>query len=361
MQLHGKNKTILIIDDNNELRNIVSEALGLEGFNVIEASDGLLGIEQAKKYKPDLILCDIVMPEIDGYEVKRQLGNDIGTMLIPFVFLTAVAEQHQVRKGMETGADDYLVKPIRLEELLSTIEVRLKKYENINLTINDRIDIFKNRIVSVLPHELLTPLNGILGFSSIIKDDKGTLSRREIRDFAIAIEESGNRLHHLITNYLKYTTIKINKEAVFVKSSVKTNEIITNISRVTAQVYNRPNDVGLDLENTSLMIDRSDFEYVINEIVDNAFKFSSPGTIVKVESKTLGDFFYIIITDNGIGFPIDNLYDIGAFNQFNREELEQQGFGLGLITSMLVVQRYNGSLKINKLKAGTEVNIKLPV
>ncbi len=361
MQLPVNHKTILIIDDNNELRVIVSEALSLAGFNVIEASDGLIGIEMAKKHKPDLILCDIVMPEMDGYEVKRQLCKDIGTMLIPFVFLTAVAEQHEVRKGMETGADDYLVKPIRLEELLLTIETRLKKYENINLTINDRIDIFRNRIVSVLPHELLTPLNGILGFSSIIKDDTGTLSRKEIRDFAIAIEESGNRLHHLINNYLKYTTLKINKEAVFVKSSVKTNDIITNISKRSGLTYNRLNDIEFELENIALMIDKNDFEYIINEIVDNAFKFSSPGTSVKIESKTDGDIFNIIITDNGIGFPIGHLHEIGAFNQFNRGKLEQQGFGLGLVNSMLVVQKYNGSLKINKLRVGTEVNIKLPV
>jgi two-component system, sensor histidine kinase and response regulator len=361
MQLLEKHKTILIIDDNQDLRIIILEALRLEGYTVMDASDGFIGIEMAKKYRPDLILCDVIMPGIDGFEVKKQLGNNIETLLIPFIFLTAIAEQNEVRKGMRTGADDYLLKPVVLDELLLTIETRLKKYESINTTVNEKIDKFKNRIVSILPHELLTPLNGILGFACLIRDDIDSFSRKEIAELASAIEKSGNRLHHLINNYLKYSILKINKEATFVKTSLRTNEIITNTSQQVALIYDRPNDIKLDLACTNFMIDKDDFEYVLNEIIDNAFKFSKTDTLVEIESKTDGDNFIIKITDKGIGFPMKNLNDIGAFNQFNRAELEQQGFGLGLIISKLIVQRYNGKLKINRVKNGTEVRIILPV
>lgn len=360
MQLVDKHKTILVIDDNQDLLNTIIEALKLEGYTVLGANDGLSGIENAKKYRPDLILCDIIMPGIDGLEVKKQLDNDIETLLIPFIFLTAIAEQNEVRKGMETGADDYLIKPVKLNELLYAIEIRLKKYESISTTINEKIDKFKNRIVSVLPHELLTPLNGIMGFASLIRDDNGSFSRKEISEFALAIEESGSRLHHIINNYLKYSTLKINKEATFAKISLRTNEIITEISHLVALKYNRTNDIKLDLDSTDLMIDKDDFEYVLNEIIDNSFKFSKTDTLVKITSKRESDNFVVIITDNGIGFPMENLNDIGAFNQFNRAELEQQGFGLGLIISMLIVQRYNGKLKINRILNGTEVKIILP-
>jgi DNA-binding response OmpR family regulator len=360
MQLLEKQKTILIIDDNQDLRTIITEALRLEGYIVLDASDGFIGIEMAKKYRPDLILCDIIMPGIDGFEVKKQLGNFNETRLIPLIFLSALSEHNEIRTGMETGADDYLVKPVLLEELFKSINSRLKKYENINITINEKLDKFKDRIITVLPHELLTPLNGILGFSCLLKEDDGTFSREEIKQFASAIEESGLRLHHLIDNYLKFMMLKVNKEAEIIKKAIKTNEIISNISKLVALNYKRSNNLILKLIKTDLMINKDDFEYVLNEIVDNAFKFSKTDTLVEIESNTDGDNFRIKITDSGIGFRIESLNDIGAFNQFNRAEMEQQGFGLGLLTSLLVIQNCKGRLTINKLEKGTEVKIVLP-
>src|ERR1035438_8264745 len=122
-------KTILLIEDNNEMRENIAEILELSNFNVLSAKNGKIGVEIANKQKPDLIICDIMMPELDGYGVLHILGKNPDTMTIPFIFLTAKAEKSDFRKGMNLGADDYITKPFSDIELLDAIEMRLKKNE----------------------------------------------------------------------------------------------------------------------------------------------------------------------------------------------------------------------------------------
>lgn len=362
MHIESKHYKIMIIDDNHELRNIIKDALQLAGYLVIEASDGFEGVKLVKENKPDLVLCDIIMPGMDGYEVKKQLSNDLDTMLIPFIFLTAVSEQSEMRKGMDLGADDYLVKPVALEDMLRTIEVRIEKREIINVSLKNKIDKLRTRIISVLPHEFLTPLNAILGFASILKEDSGSLSRSEIKEFASVIEESGNRLYHLIDNYLHYTKTLIQKEEVLLETIINTKIIIKEVAEIIALNYNRFEDLNLELSDSDLKIELQDLEYILKEIIENAFKFSKTGSPVVVKSYPDPDYQNMIIKiiDRGIGFPVENLSDIGAFNQFDRKIMEQQGSGLGLITSILMIQRYNGNFEIKRLDKGTELTVTLP-
>lgn len=124
-------KTILVIEDNHDVRENLCEILSLSSYNVIEAANGKIGVEKAVNSKPDLILCDIMMPELDGFGVLRILNRNPDTMDIPFMFLTAKSEKEDFRKGMILGADDYITKPFDDVELLDAIEMRLKKAERI--------------------------------------------------------------------------------------------------------------------------------------------------------------------------------------------------------------------------------------
>src|SRR5699024_6754181 len=120
-------KTILIIEDDEILRSNTAELLELSNYKVITAANGALGIEKAKEHIPDLIICDIMMPETDGYEVLEALTADESTKYIPFIFLSAKTKHKEVRKGMDMGADDYLTKPFDEVDLLSSIESRIEK------------------------------------------------------------------------------------------------------------------------------------------------------------------------------------------------------------------------------------------
>lgn len=120
-------KTILIIEDDIALRENTAELLELSNYNVITAPNGKVGINKALKHVPDIIICDIMMPEVDGYGVLEKLSKNEATSQIPFVFLSAKTERKEIRKGMDLGADDYLTKPFDEEELLSAIESRIAK------------------------------------------------------------------------------------------------------------------------------------------------------------------------------------------------------------------------------------------
>jgi DNA-binding response OmpR family regulator len=118
---------ILLIEDNLEMRENTAEILELAGYNVITAENGKIGVKKAQEIIPDIVICDIMMPELDGYGVLHLLAKDTKTMAIPFIFLTAKAEKSDMRKGMNLGADDYLSKPYDDTELLKAVEIRLNR------------------------------------------------------------------------------------------------------------------------------------------------------------------------------------------------------------------------------------------
>ena len=130
-------KKILLVEDDTSLRENIAELLELSSFNVCSASNGKMAVEMAKKEHPDLVLCDIMMPEMDGYEVLEELSAHESTRYIPFIFVSAKTEKQDVRKGMNLGADDYLTKPFEEEELLSAIRCRLEKAEHMKAVMEE--------------------------------------------------------------------------------------------------------------------------------------------------------------------------------------------------------------------------------
>jgi signal transduction histidine kinase len=355
-------KKILVIDDNHELRKITLEALELEGFHAIGAEGGQQGIAIAKAQNPDIILCDIMMPETDGFEVFNHLRQNKSTSLTPFIFLTALAEKEYLRKGMEIGADDYLTKPFKLEDLLKSINIRLQKSEEINARVDFKLKELREKIIHHLPHELLTPLHGILAFSSVLQEDSTTLTRSEMKEMAGDIESCGKRLNDLINNFLNYIRITSADESDYKQVKLENiAQIISDVSTSIASKYRRKMDLILQLENAQISMVDEDFIFVIRELVDNAFKFSEPKSNVVVTNTIQNNLVEIRITDHGMGFPLEHIQDIEAFNQFNRETQEQQGAGLGLITAMLIVQRHHGKLTITNDNLGALVVLKLPL
>lgn len=153
-------KTILFIEDNNDIRENTAEILTLAGYNVLTASNGKDGVVMAMEHNPDLIICDIMMPQLDGYGVIHLLQKNASTQAIPFIFLSAKAERTEIRKGMELGADDYITKPFTATELLGAVESRLRKS-----------DILKTELAPGLPGlDVLINVNGKEALQNFTKD-----------------------------------------------------------------------------------------------------------------------------------------------------------------------------------------------
>jgi CheY-like chemotaxis protein len=363
-------KKILVIEDEPLVRENLEDILEIEDFLVVSAENGRIGLELAKKEVPDLIICDVMMPELDGYEVLHYLREDEKIAKIPFIFLTAKAERLDQRQGMELGADDYLVKPFTPQELLKAIEARLKKEDIIQQVSEQKLAQLRNSISYALPHELRTPLNGIVIASDFLLSQLGTgiLDEETIREMVLSIRESCDRLSHLVRNFWLYADLqlKLNDpsqlQALRQEYVSNTRLLMETILIACAEKKDRSEDLKLDLVDTCLKISGEALNKLLTELLDNAFKFSKPGTHVTVTSTIDHNQFILKIEDQGRGMSQENIGQIGAYIQFERQFYEQQGAGLGLKIAQLLTRVYQGNLEINSiLDQGTTVTVILEI
>lgn len=355
-------ETILYIEDNDPLREEILDFLGNEGYEAIGAENGKRGIEIAMSRNIDLIMCDIMMKDIDGYEVKERIQANPLDFKVPFIFMSALSENDNIRKGMDLGADDYLIKPVSQSILKKSISARLEKARQHKNYVRTQLNELRENIIFSLTHELYTPLHVILGFSGLIKERTDSFNMLELREMAAAIECNGNRLHNLANNYLSNIVESTNKQSAG-NLICDAFEVISPISEMVAERHHREADLILDVKNAHLQIDPDDLEFVVKEIVDNAFKFSESKSMITICGRSTGKYYKVDITDQGMGFPVEenSPLDIGAFNQFNRKKLEQHGTGFGLMTSLLIIQRNKGNLEIKNNETGASVSFTIPL
>jgi two-component system, sensor histidine kinase and response regulator len=195
-------KKILVIEDQVEIREVLVEMLTTEEYDVAEAENGSIGIKLAHSELPDLILCDIMMPKVDGYGVLDCLREHADTETIPFIFLSAKTSQIEIRQGIELGADDYLTKPFTRAELLGAIAARFEKKEALERQAKKKLDNLCINISHSLPHELHTHLNAIIGMSRLLIDKYDSIERDEVKKMLDAIYTSGERLYNLNQKFL---------------------------------------------------------------------------------------------------------------------------------------------------------------
>ncbi len=254
-------KKVLIIEDDDLLRENIAEILNLSFYNAITAADGKTGIEKALKESPDLILCDIIMPSLDGYGVLHILSRYEETKIIPFIFLTGKKELNDIRKGMDIGADDYLIKPINESDLLKTIAMRLKKAEEIK----------KNSVQS------RSVFNDLLQESGLLKDKNLVAENKEIRSYPkkhllYSEDERPSVIYYVVSGKLK--EFRLHEEG---------KELITNMYtsgdfigyRTVLEELNYTESVQVIEDAKLILIPRNDFIDLINNDINVAKQFIS--------------------------------------------------------------------------------------
>lgn len=359
---------ILVIEDEAHILENIVETLDMEGFTVRGANDGQKGIEVAREFLPELIICDIMMPEVNGYGVLLELRNHQPTARIPFIFLTALAEKDDMRKGMELGADDYLTKPFTSAELLGAVNARLQRHDSIVQPYAQQMDSLRQNMTRALPHELRTPLTGIIGYAEMVLMDTETMNPEQIRRMVQVIYKSGMRLYRVIENYLFYAQLELiymdsrRVEEIRNNHSARASSVIRDVASRIARGAQRVDDINVQVDSVDIKISPENLAKVIEEIVDNALKFSEPQTPVQITGKPNGSAFHLTITDQGRGMTPDQIESIGAYMQFERKVYEQQGLGLGLVIARRIAELYGGSLSIDSSAGhGTTINIRLPM
>jgi signal transduction histidine kinase len=359
---------ILVIDDEEWLREMMLLALSQKGFTVIEAPNGASGIDVARKELPDLILCDVNMEKVDGYLTLSSLRSEPATASIPFILMTGLADQAGMRHGMELGADDYLPKPFTIEALYAAVDARLKKVNVVRQEAEKKLADLRENLSMMLPHELRTPLNGILAYGEMLAADAGTLPPAEIAEMGQVIYDSGKRLERLIENFLIYAQLQLlssdpQKLNSLLRSHTRAaSGVIDQHARWQAESARRPSDLSLALEDIAVPLSDEYLSKIVDELVQNAFKFSAPNSPVRVtlENHSLEDVI-LTVADRGRGLSAEHIARIGAYMQFDRKMHEQQGLGLGLTICKRLTELHGGTLTIESEQgAGTVVTVKLP-
>ncbi len=360
-------KKILVIDDDAAIQSLTVKALQSRGFQALSAADGHEGLEVARKYLPDLIVCDVQMPMMDGYQTLDALQQDPLTCTIPFIFLTALRDQQHIRYGLGLGADDYLTKPFTVNELINVVNIRLAKKEAIQRVSDRKMAELRDSIGMALPHELLTPLNGILGLAAVLLDDRNPPGAAEARDFLRSIQLSAVRLHRLIFNFIIYSELEVigsdPKRVAELRKGLTTpiRQIVSQTAHEKADIAARSDDLILDLEEGFAVIAADRFQKAVEELIDNAFKFSRQGSPVWIQTRAADRHCVIRVTDRGRGMSPEQIANIGAHMQFERRFYEQQGAGLGLTIARLLAELHGGDLTIHSVPGEqTMVTLSLP-
>jgi two-component system, sensor histidine kinase and response regulator len=358
---------ILVIDDDELVCEMIASSLQLEGFETVRASDGSEGVKAARTHLPDLIVCDIVMPNLDGYGTLKALREDPTTAVIPFIFLTGQAAKSDMRQGMVLGADDFLTKPVMIGELVAAIQARLQKQKLVRQDTERKLDELRVNLSISLPHEIRTPLSGIIGFAEVLRDDVKSLGADEISEMAKIILKSATRLGHMVENFLTFAQLEMlavtsaPKAFVGKDSTVMFDLHIEEIAEKKGKEYDRPEDLKLSLGGAEASISVQSGKRIVEELIDNAFKFSNRGQSVEIATKALDDLWIMTVKDNGIGMESSDIAQIGAYKQFQRRSREQQGSGLGLAIALKMSELCGGTLTIqSEIGRGTVVTVRLP-
>lgn len=360
---------ILVIDDEEWLREMVQMALEQKGYEVLQAEDGTLGIELARSEVPDLILCDVNMGKVDGYLTLSALRQEPVTAAIPFILMTGLADNAGMRHGMELGADDYLPKPFTLDALYAAVEARLRKARTVRELAEKRLADLRSNITLMLPHELRTPLNGMVVASDLLATDSANLTPQAVAELGRTILESSKRLERLIENFLIYAQIELlaadpQKVASLRESGgCQARPVVGEHARAQAEKADRAGDLELEIADCMPAISAENLGKVVDELVQNAFKFSPRESCVRVSLLPgEGGTAVLRVMDEGRGFSTEHITRIGAYMQFDRKLHEQQGLGLGLTIAKRLVEVHGGTVNIQKRDgARSTVTVKLPL
>jgi signal transduction histidine kinase len=357
-------KRILVIDDDETLLSTLAVALREAGYEVETTASGQEGLRRAYELLPDLILCDVRMPDIEGPTVLQALRVDPATADLQVVLMTGVQSSLPVRSGMDLGADDFLLKPFTVAALLRCVAARLRRGDLHRRIESHTLDELRRTLQSTLPHEFFTPLAGILGLAELLRADYGNIPREEAETMLSDIERSARRLHRSLSNYLMILELQSEKPdapALPPLPAETVAEVVATAARAAADRHERSADLQLEITPLAQPLSGEKLTIVVEELVDNACNFSRQNTPVSVRLEREGAQIALRVADQGRGMTPVQVQHVGTFQQFDRRKYEQQGLGLGLALVRKLASMNGGDLQIDSRPgAGTTCTLLLP-
>lgn len=375
-----RKSTILVVDDTQQNVQVLSQMLRDAGFIIMAAFNGADALALLERRVPDLILMDVMMPEMDGFEATRSIKSNPVLCDIPVIFLSALSDTESKLRAFESGGVDYITKPFQQQEVLARIELHLslrrlqdEKEEYIHILKDkqhhlEQLNREKDEVLGVLSHDMRNPLGGIIGIVDLLKSEP-LESQDELIEMLELIDSSANRLLNMVNVMLDIAIIESN--------SIKLNLAEVNLSDLVEEVVkthapaakNKNITISTDLHDTSfqIMLDRSKIAQVFGNLISNAIKFtlSSGEIIIKTElNSEFNGFVTCSVSDNGIGIPatmIPVLFEKMGDHQRPGTEGEI-GTGLGMPIVKRYVEVHKGAIDVMSEEGkGTVFTVLLPL
>jgi len=339
---------ILIVDDIPANLKVLGDILKGEGYKVRPVPSGALALQVAEKERPDLILLDIMMPDMDGYEVCRRLKENKFLHDIPVIFISALSETNDVVKALKYGGVDYITKPFRAEEILARVKTHIKlRRQSIEL---QELNVTKDRFFSIIAHDLRGPMGGFMGLTDLLTEELNNMSMAEIQEFLGSMRDSASNLFKLLENLLQWARVQ-QGAIVFSRERVLFRPIvIESMEMIQESAKKKGISIICDIsEQLEVFADSNLIQTVIRNLVSNAVKFSTRGGTVNISAKTREDeSVEISVKDMGIGMNqnmVESLFRIDVKNGRPGTEGEQST-GLGLLLCKEFIEKHGGNIRV---------------
>ena len=344
---------ILVVDDEKNNRLLLKAILEVKGYQVSEAEDGEQALHIVMKDPPDVILLDVMMPGIDGYEVCRRLKNDIKTASIPILMVTALSERSDRIKGIEAGANEFLSKPIDHHEVVLRVHNAVYSKHLFDQLQEDferlkELESLRDNLTHMIIHDLRQPITVISGYFQLLKLQAGDSTTESERDIFEQVSRAVNMLIKMVESLLDVTRLEAGKMPLNL-SQCDLNELVKEAVETLGPLKDNHNVCIKSSDDlTSAFCDMDLIRRVIANLVGNAVKYTPKGTEIRitVESNELQS--RIAVSDNGAGIPKE--YHDKIFDKFGQVKSRQEGkkysTGLGLTFCKLAVEAHGGEIGV---------------
>ncbi len=337
---------ILIVDDVPANLKLLSDILKCEGYKTRPVPSGELALLAAESEKPDLILLDIMMPGIDGFEVCRQLKENPGLKDIPVIFISTLGDTFSIVKALATGGVDYINKPFQAEEVKARVNTHLRLYQQTKEL--QGLNATKDKFFSIIAHDLRGPFNGFLGLTQVLAENLSDFTMPQLQDMLYAMKNSASNLYNLIVNLLEWSRI----QRGLVTISPETFPLLPKISEILSitreALSAKEIKVSLDIpSNLLLFADINMFGSIMRNLITNAVKFTPKGGSIVVSAQPNStNSIRISVKDTGIGMSSDLLGKLFRLDgNTSRKGTEGElSTGLGLILCKDFIEKHGGEI-----------------
>lgn len=365
---------ILIIEDESTLRTSVMEWLTFEGYEALGAPDGIAGVEAAFRHQPDLIVCDINMPHMDGYGVLMEIQASPITAFTPFIFLTAKSTYEDIREGIKLGADDYLTKPFKRLDLLQAIETKLQKkakqedeHEQQVALLQELLDdereqrLLKARLVAMFSHDFRNPLLGIITSAQMLRYEVEGDGETRKAAHVDRIEASAGQLLQMLDDMLLISQMEAGKLR-FRPEMMNPMAFFQQIVDDFVSIHGKTHQIVYENRVAELVsADPRLLRHMAVNLISNAIKYSPGGGEVRITLAHAEECWIFTVEDRGIGIPEGDLTQL--FAPFHRATNvgDIAGTGLGLAIVQQTAELQGGEVHItSQIGEGTTVAVKIP-